>query len=193
LLKKAERQHLKNKLLILTTRTTILNQAKNSYEKLSNSNLTDVSKYQVEAGAYSRTAKAQILYNHLYHSRLSDICPEYYQVFFQNKNYYKIIDHRNFSPRLIEFITNDKNLNFAGQTNHLALILNHLDNPSQIWKGAYENQLTDEDRFLLTTLFSLGGYSVAHNNLEQAFDARLQYEINKNGFTRKNDSFNTFF
>ena len=182
--------HLKNKFLILTTRTTILNQAQNSYEKLSNSNFASVSKYQIEVGQYSRLDKARILYNHLFHSTLPVKNPDYFSIFFENKNYLKIVDHRNFSPRLIEFITSGNIINSLKPDNHLEFIMNHLENPGQIWKGAYENQLTDDDRFLLTTLFSLGGYNVSQNNLEKAYHARFKYEIDRNGFTLSIDSFN---
>jgi hypothetical protein len=183
--------HQKNKLLILTTRTTILNQSLGAYEKLSNSGLTSLSKYRVELKQYSRLDRALILYNHLYHSKLFESRPEYFQAFFEKKNYVQIIDHKNYSPRLIEFITNDKNLAIANGQEPMDFIISQFNNPDQVWRGAYENQLADEDRFLLTSLVSLGGYNIPRNILENAFGARIKYEISENGFRLKNDVFNS--
>jgi hypothetical protein len=58
-------QHLKNKFLILTTRTTILNQANYRFENFKRSGLTDISKYELKLSDYSLVEKARILYNHL--------------------------------------------------------------------------------------------------------------------------------
>ncbi|MFR9543391.1 MAG: restriction endonuclease [Rikenellaceae bacterium] len=57
----------KNKFLILTTRSTILNQAKASDEKIGRSNISS-NKCEIVIENYSDLDKAKILYNHLYHS-----------------------------------------------------------------------------------------------------------------------------
>ncbi|WOK06565.1 restriction endonuclease [Imperialibacter roseus] len=178
---------LKNKFLILTTRTTILNQAEHNFEKLRQSKLGRISQYEVELKQYSKLDKARILYNHLYHS---DLPTEYHDLFWQDRNYIKIIEHRNYSPRLIEFITSSRHLPKT-KTDYINHIFQNLNYPNEIWKGAFETQLVDDDRFLLTTVLSLGGYKIKQEHLERAFEHRLRFEIKENGHKLNNDAFNT--
>lgn len=180
-------QHMKNKYLILTTRTTILNNANLVYEKFRRNSLGSISKYEVEMSSYSKLAKAKILYNHLYQSNLPE---ELYEVYISKKNYLKVIEHKNYSPRLIEFISQMRNFRNISSANFENFIFKSLENPDQIWLDAYERQLEDEDRFLLTTLFSLGGYNVSNEELEIAFDSRYNYEIQYNNLQRKVNAFN---
>jgi DNA polymerase III delta prime subunit len=179
-------QHLKNKYLILTTRTTILNQAIRDFEKFKRNRLGTISKYEIQLENYDPFAKAQILYNHLYQANVSE---SFYDVFVQDKNYVKIIDHKNYSPRLIEFITQMRNFKNSSASNLKDFIFDNLENPQEIWRDAYENQLVDEDRFLLTALFSLGGYNIAREYLEAAFKSRYDYEIKNHGFQLKHNAF----
>ncbi|RZJ38509.1 MAG: hypothetical protein EOO18_03180 [Chryseobacterium sp.] len=55
-------QSAKNKYLMLTSRTTILNQAHYDYEHLKNSGLVTLSQYELKLQQYSPLAKAKILY-----------------------------------------------------------------------------------------------------------------------------------
>lgn len=57
----------KDKLLILTTREYVLQDAKMFYEKFETNNL-DLSKCVVDLGSYTQKIKAEILYNHLAYS-----------------------------------------------------------------------------------------------------------------------------
>lgn len=179
-------QSLKNKFLILTTRTTILNQAHNKLEKFNRSRLGKLSTYELKIKNYSKLDKAKILYNHIYHSTLP---VKFRDVFFENRNYVKVIEHRNYSPRLIEFLTSRKNL-VISENDYDNFIFQNLNNPHEIWKSAYENQLENEERFLLMTMLTLGGSNIALYDLENAFENRLEYEIKENGYQRENDIFN---
>lgn len=175
-----------NKFLVMTTRTTILKQAQYRFEKFNRSGLADLSKFELEIKAYSKFDRAQILYNHMFHSGMAI---GQYDIFFKSHNYLKIIDHKNYFPRLIEFITSKnqlKNLSIE-ETEHF--IFNSLDNPEEIWHYAYDQQLNEEEKILLLTLFSLGGYNVPYDKLEKAFQARYAYEIKENGFSYKTDAY----
>lgn len=176
-----------NKYLVMTSRTTILNQAKFRFEKFNRSGLGEVSKYELEIKAYARLDKAKILYNHMFHAGMS---AGQYDVFFKSENYLKIINHPNYFPRLIEFITSTNQLKNIPSEKTEEFIFNSLDNPKEIWHYAYEQQLNEEDRILLLTLFSLGGYVIPADQLERAFEARYRYEIEEYGFTFKTDSYN---
>jgi adenylate kinase family enzyme len=171
------------KRLILTSRTTILNQAENKLSKLKNS-VIDLSKHEVKVEDYSKFDKALILYNHLY---FNDIADDFYTKITEDKNYFKIINHKNFNPRIIEFITDPNRLKTIDINDYLKFILKNLDCPSLIWENPYEQQIDDYSRFLLTTLFSLD--KPKETTLQKAFDARLEYEIKNGNFQRINNAF----
>jgi DNA polymerase III delta prime subunit len=175
----------KNKLLILATRTTILNQANRHYEKFKKLGKEEELKYSVVIREYSKLDKARILYNHIYHTLDED----YHDVFLEDNFYKSIVEHENFFPRLIEFITT--NSRFKGKNINEAkdFIQRSLDYPDEIWEYAYRDQLSPEDQFLLCTLFSFGK-DVSLEVLNEAFNARYDYEISNNGFQRKMDAFN---
>ena len=143
-----------NKFLVLTTRTTILNQALSAYEKFRYRKLHEESKFEIYLSEYSLYHKAEILYNHIYFGNLSE---EYRNFIFKDENYFKIIKHDNYNPRLIEYFTNEIHLNEITPENYLKFILNSLDNPDEIWRNSYENQIGNEERFLLNSLFTLRG------------------------------------
>ena len=82
-----------NKLLVLTTRTTILNQALSAYEKFRYRKLHEESKFEIYLDEYSRYHKAEILYNHIYFGNLND---EYRSFIFKDENYFKIINFNHF-------------------------------------------------------------------------------------------------
>jgi Restriction endonuclease/ATPase family associated with various cellular activities (AAA) len=175
-----------NKFLVMTTRTTIMKQAQYRFEKFNRSGLANLSKYELEIKSYSKLDKARILYNHMFHSGMA---AEQYDVFFKSQNYLKIINHKNYFPRLIEFITSANQLKNIPIQETEDFIFNSLNNPKEIWHFAYDQQLNEEEKFLLMTLFSLGGYNVVADQLEKAFDARYAYEIKENGFILRTDAY----
>jgi septum formation topological specificity factor MinE len=179
-------QFSKNKFLVMTTRTTILKQAQYRFEKFNRSGLANFSKYELQIKSYSKLDKAKILYNHMFHSGMQ---AEQYDMFFKSQNYLKIINHKNYFPRLIEFITSTNQLKNIAVNETEEFIFNSLDNPKEIWYFAYDQQLNEEEKFLLMTLFSLGGYNVIDDELENAFDARYAYEVQKNGFVLRSDAY----
>ncbi len=174
-----------NKLMVLTTRTTILNRAMQISGKFQLDNL-DLKKYEIKIQDYSKLDKAKILYNHLSFSGIND---EFKEKIIEDKNYMKIVSHRNYNPRLIEYITMPGNLKELEPDMYIEFIESKLINPQLIWREPYENQLDDYCRFMLTTLFSVG--STNEKNFKVAYFSRLQYEINNNGFSRINNPYNS--
>lgn len=175
----------KNKYLILTTRSTILNQARSTHEKLSRANL-DSLKYEIEIKAYSDYDKAKILYNHLY---FNDLDFEFINEIFKNKNYWRIIEHDNYNPRLIEYFTKEQNISHLKTNEYFDFIISNLDNPEEIWDSALRNQLNTSEKYFLFTLLSLGRRT-SKGNLEKAFDSKIEYEVINHGFTREVNIFN---
>lgn len=167
----------KTKRIILTTRTTILNQARERLFRLSESSIP-MSEFELHIQHYSRLEKAKILYNHIYFSGLPD---PYVEALFTNKNYLRIIGHKNYNPRIIQFISEADNLKEVAPAEYFDFIVKNLNDPERIWQSAYENQLDGHSKLLLSTFFSIGN-QVDADVLERAYSARLDYEIQKNGF-----------
>ncbi len=174
----------KQKRLILTTRTTILNKALHQFHQIGAPNLAN-SEYEVDIDDYSRIDKAKILYNHLY---FSDVEPDYFSPIFENKSYLKVIDHKNYNPRIIEFITDRSRLVDVASEDYLEFVQSNLDTPNDIWEVAYDRQIDEEARLLLQTIFSIGSV-VPHEVLRDAFEARLDYEVETCGLKRSGNPF----
>jgi len=173
-----------NKLMILTSRTSVLNRAMQLSGKFQISKL-DINKYEITIKEYNKLDKAKILYNHLLFSGLD---AKYRDRIITDKNYLKIITHQNFNPRIIEFITEPQNIKKIEQEKYLGFVLNNLNNPQLIWRHPYESQLDDYARFLITSLFSIG--NIEETKLKEIFYSRLQYEIERNGFKRISNIYN---
>ena len=174
-----------NKFLIMTSRTTILNQAKLIYESINKTSSNNAYNYILEINDYTRYEKALILYNHLYFRGVS---LSFGNVFIHDKYYFDIIDHPNYNPRLIEFITNEK---LFGGTDKLLIrnrITDLLDNPSELWEDHYLNNLNRNEKYILQSLFMLDGDSEI-NDLEACYLKRIsttsfQYDPEVNSFSR---------
>lgn len=141
----------KDSVFVLTTREYILNQAKLHYEKLDRENFNHRTCI-IDLTKYSRRIRAQILYNHLH---FSDLPLPHLECLITERGYLRIVDHENFNPRLIEYLTNLAWLGETPSTEYLALFLRNLDNPVKIWDHAFRNQLSDRARHLLFVLTTM--------------------------------------
>lgn len=174
----------KNKRFILTTREYILNKAKTVYEKLARSNF-DVDKCTIELKNYTRFERAKILFNHVYFSNLPE--PFKHNLLYEN-NYLNIIQHRNYNPRIIEWMADFQNSEYIVSTNYISEFLANLENPSRIWEHAFENQLSEPAKHLLLVLASLPS-KVFIEDLESAFNVFYVHTANKYGFARHSRDF----
>lgn len=154
----------KDSVFVLTTREYILNQAKLQYEKLAREKF-DHRTCIIDLSKYSRRIRAQILYNHLHFSKLPR---EHLEALVAKRGYLKIVDHANYNPRLIEYLTDSAWVGDIPSTGYLALFLQKLDNPVEIWEHAFRNQLSDRSRHLLFILTTIPTESWIED-LEQAF------------------------
>lgn len=176
-----------NKYLILTTRTVILNYAIKKCEKISHSKLAN-QQFEIKLTDYSKFEKALILYNHIYFRGIGE---DLHHSILNEKFYKTIIQHKNYTPRIIEFITDNSRIEKLSAPAYLQFILNNLNNPKEIWRYSYNNQIDYLDQCLLLTLFTFENSSF-ESSLITAFENRLDYEktdhnqiINTNQF---NDS-----
>ena len=175
---------LKNKRLILTTRTTILNQAKADFERLKAPHL-DIAQHEITIKDYEPFDKALILYNHLYHS---NIPLPLLQNLIETRSYFKVIEHQNYSPRIIEYITDISRFPDLKPAEFSNYILNKLDHPEDIWKEPFESQITEAAKFLLQTMFTLPT-GTNEQLVLKAFNERIRFEVANNGFSKGSNLF----
>lgn len=171
----------KNKKLVMTTREYILNQAKETYEKLDSPELNIV-KYTLDLSSYSKRIKALILYNHLFYS---GIPLEYIKALIENKTYEKIIEHKNYSPRIIEQLT--IKLSDILISDYPNEFINSLNYPLGIWDKAFQSQISEGARF---TLFSLATFS--ESILLSDFKVALD-KLYKEGAKERGVDFNPYY
>jgi adenylate kinase family enzyme len=135
----------KDKRFILTSRSSILNQTKNLTELFARSSF-ERNEYELNINSLSKMDKAHILYNRLY---FSDMKSEYLDIIYQGKKYREIIDHKNYNPRLIEFITTNERYNDLKPQEYWEFVIENLNNPKNIWKFAIDSQLEEYERILV--------------------------------------------
>jgi hypothetical protein len=168
----------KFKILIMTTREYILQQAKDRYEKLDSEEF-NVYKYTLDLSSYSKRIKTMILYNHLYYSGIGDA---YIMNLIKDNTYKKIIAHKNYSPRIIEYMT--INLTDIQPQEYGKTFLENLNKPFKIWDKAFNGQISEGAKFTLYILLSTGD-----NILLSDFRKALN-QFNKIAAIPKNYSFN---
>ena len=175
-----------NKFLILSTRTVILEQARNKSEKIKRSRL-QTAKYEVELSNYSNFEKAKILYNHLYFREIDE---SYILQIVKDKFYQRIISHKNYTPRIIEFLTDKFRLKNVSVEEYKEFILRNLNHPEEIWNDSINNQISYLDKCLLYTLFTYRNTLVFNiADVRRSFDKRLIYETDVNNQPIKTNQF----
>lgn len=135
--------------VILTTREYILQEARSRFERIRQAPAFEIAKYVIDVGGYSRAVKARLLYNHLY---FAGVRYDHLQALIADRSYKRIIDHENFSPRVIEWMTRRDGLRAVHPEKYSNEFLRNLDNPVEVWRTAFEEQLSPDDRLLLLCL-----------------------------------------
>lgn len=165
----------KNKRFILTSRTSILNRGI-SLSDLLNENNIKKSELEIKIDGVLRIEKARILYNHLWFSNLGE---NFISILYHNKNYKVIIDHRNFNPRLINYITNYDRFKGVEPIEYWNSIKEILNNPKDVWAVAFKSQIDQSSRDIVSL--------VAFNG-KKLGDKRLRFAFHKLRKDRKSDS-----
>lgn len=164
-------QKSKDKKLIMTTREYILNQAKQQFDLLNRPEF-DVGRYVIDLTTYNKLIRAKIFYNHLFFSKIPTGNIQY---LLDNRRYNNIIQHENYNPRVIEMMTvKYKNSQFTAEE-YYDNFLKSLDNPEEIWKHAFENQISEVSRGILFVLL-ISSDSVTENNLIKSLKRLLKNE-----------------
>lgn len=158
----------KNKVLILNSRVTILNHALSTSEGLSTYiNKEGISIERINMNEISDIEKAKIFYNQLKRNGLSN---KYYDNIREGKRYLNIINHKNYNPRIFEYVTLKKIVQEIEPHNYYAFIKYQLNHPEGIWKNEFEDNLSKIDRFFIFTLYSLTDHHVPIDIFKHAFE-----------------------
>lgn len=155
-----------NARFILTTRAYIFEEARAASEALADRRL-EVSRYVLDVGAYTRRIRAHILYNHLEAARLD---PAYVQPLIATGALKKIVDHKNYNPRVIEWMTDIHRAAEIAPADYPAAFLAALDRPYALWDHAFRHR-SRACQHLLCALFFSSEFGVNIDDLRTAFAA----------------------
>ncbi|MDR7122889.1 restriction endonuclease [Rheinheimera soli] len=172
--------HNKNKRLILTSRSTILNQGRLLIDCFEHNNIKN-NEHELKITSLTELDKAHILYNHIWHSGLES---EYIDQLYFKKRYRIVIKHRNFNPRLISYITDASRLTTFSAEQYWQFVENALENPSQIWENAFIAQQDDFGRSLIL-LTVINGKAILEKDLSNAYHRYISLPINHNLIGRR--------
>lgn len=130
---------------ILTSRSYILHEAKLHSEAL-DAGYIKLAELVLDLTSYTREIRARILYNHVYHAELSEAAIE---SLLQPQLLKSIIDHRNYMPRIVEWMTEEHDITGLDNHNYAAKFLETLNNPSRIWEKAFRKHISRESQVVL--------------------------------------------
>lgn len=156
-----------NARFIMTTRAYILNEARLSSEKLADRHV-ELSTYLLDLSAYTRSIRARILYNHL---AIGGIPPENVKALLDSGLIPKIVDHKNYNPRVIEWMTDVVRIEDVPPKKYPAAFVEALDNPMRLWDKAFRKHITPAARHLLISLFLSGNRASWIKSLRVTFDS----------------------
>ncbi|NYF56569.1 nSTAND3 domain-containing NTPase [Micromonospora purpureochromogenes] len=161
-----------DKRLVMTTRSQILQQTRLISEPIAHVDFRVV-ECVVKIADYGSIQRARMLYNHLYFSALSrEVVREYAT----NSSYWQVVNHKNFSPRIIELVIKRNH----SSADDLARALNHtLDRPLDLWGIIFNNGLSDLGQRITLTLASFSVYGASSDILK----ALVQKEAKPTEFT----------
>lgn len=154
-----------NARFVLTTRAYILNEAKSASERLSDRRV-GVSTYVLDLSSYTRAIRARILYNHLL---VRNVPRKHLVALLNSGKLAKIVDHKNYNPRVIEWMTDSTHLEDISASAYPKAFIAALDNPKALWDKAFRNHISPACRHLLIALFFTPTFGAAIAELQAAF------------------------
>ena len=159
------------KVLILNSRVTIFQEARERQQELVR--CMDRKEFRVhilDMNNLSGEERAKILYNHLVFSGIPD---DYFENIRIDRRYRSIISHRNYNPRIIEFVCNSNRYSKIPSAQFFEYIMKQLDNPQEIWANEYDDRLQPADRILLQTIYSLTTTTVNADLVRSCYERRI--------------------
>lgn len=147
---------------ILTSRTNILNRRKSEVEEY------DIRKsyereYLIDISQASNLDKARILY---IHARKSSLDINYVRNILEDKFYRTIVEHKNFNPRIIEYLFDASRIQSDSilPIGFKEYILKNLSNPHKIWDICFKKQ-AEISKFLVCAIAYSGSSGITEVEL----------------------------
>ena len=165
----------KNKKFILTSRTNILDQGYRIGPSFIYQNIKN-REYILDVTNYTPEDKAKILYNFLWRSTLTQ---DFIELIVSNKKYREVVYHKNYNPRLLEFITSSDHVINIEPNNYIRYIDESLKNPKDVWNHPYTVQLDDTSRAIVDLLV-FGNGRIEESSLRKAYSNYLSNNRNAN-------------
>lgn len=153
----------KNARFILTSRAHIFEEARRLSDHVDDRRL-QLAKYLLDVGSYTRKIKSHILFNHLSVSGLSQ---SHFRSLLEGDWLAKIVDHKNYNPRVIASISSDC-LDSVDHQVYPQYIFQALENPELIWSKPFSS-LDMKSQNLLVALFFGGQYGHEIEELRQNY------------------------
>ncbi|MES3020281.1 MAG: restriction endonuclease [Pseudomonadota bacterium] len=164
----------KNKIFILTSRSTILNQGKVLMDIFHHENI-ERNEFEMRICSLSNLDKAMILYNHIWHSTLP---PQFIDEIYKDQRYLLIIKHKNFNPRIISYIADASRLEEMPADEYWSYVEKSLASPEKIWENPFIAQQDDFSRALIVlTVFN--GQSILEKDLLTAYGNYISFPLNQ--------------
>lgn len=154
-----------SKKFILTSRTNIFNMGL-FYSAIFINKKIKNSEFILNINSISKFDKAKILYNHLWFSNLSEL---FIDQVYKDKRYWMIINHSNYSPRLVEFVTDCERLSEISENDYWDHVLETFDNPIDVWDNCFKVQSNQQVRNLVMLTVFNGG-EISEDDLQNSFE-----------------------
>jgi GTPase SAR1 family protein len=156
----------KTKRFILTSRSTVLNRGKSLTDRFRLAKL-EKHEFEIEVKSLGEFDKARILHSMMWFSGLPR---EYLEVIVDKRRYWTIIQHANFNPRLISFITDLSRFEGVPPSDYWGYIEETLQNPVDVWDHVFSSQLTDWSRLTVLLVVFAGG-SIEEGRLRSCYES----------------------
>lgn len=155
-----------NTRFVLTTRTPILEEARQRSEHLDGPGLA-LGRYLLDVNRYTRRIKALILYNHLVASTL----PETYRTALVTSGRVgHIIDHPHYNPRVVVRMTDAEAIRDVTVDRYAEAFVAMLDHPDELWDKPFRLHIPPACRHLLLTLFFCAEVGVGIDELRTRYE-----------------------
>ncbi|WP_172299991.1 restriction endonuclease [Pseudoruegeria sp. HB172150] len=172
--------------LVLTTREHVFSQALGRSERFRHAGLRDF-RVVLNMPSYTTIQRARILYNHLH---FSDLPTAYQNKLLEDEFYMRIVKHEKFNPRLIEWLSSYRRLKHVPVEKYREFVNNLLRDPSEIWRHAYDEEISEAGRSVLLSIRTLGG-QCGGRALENAFEPLHAHRASRYNFSTRPDDLRT--
>jgi DNA polymerase III delta prime subunit len=138
----------KNARFVLTTRAHIFEEARHISDYVDDKRF-QLAKYLLDVGSYNRKIRSYILFNHL---AASSLTRDHFSALLEGDWLKKIIDHKNYNPRVIASASSDS-LDEIAPEQYPAYLYSALQNPDLIWSKPFRALDTKSQNLLISMFF----------------------------------------